>query len=558
MNRRDAEEQRTNPRYGNATPTSGFAFCLLLFAFLLQLSCSTKPTDMRSLVPADTLVYLETNDLGAAIQPIIDSKPFNEVAKYKPDISAIKGVQLAVAVTGFETTEEKLTDEQSVGNIRPHFVAIADTHAWNWQAVGFAEKKLGSFVGNIYNSEPTVEQTDKNGGKYFTWTAKDGRKAYALVIGSLIYFANDESSIDKCLAVKRGETDSIAKAGKVTVSEPGTLASGYVGPDGIAQIANIVGLKLGSEASDESEVQTAIVSILPQLLRNSITRISWTANKTDLGIEDKYSIEMPPELASTLHKAMAPVGQMIFEHTEILKAVPADVSSVTLYNLRDPLEAWQTLISTAQKQSGPMEGQYIPEFASLLLEPYGIRDPQKFLLRLQDYIVTAKFGDDSEKVVAIAEEIRDGEISKKSEEIHKTPLITLIEPNIKTNNEAGHEVYTSEDGDLKAMIEGPIIIGDSGGVSKCLTSLNAPDNFSTLLKDRWLAFDNDYPSVLSFGKDRESFGLIARAISDVKSDGSQAESKFTTETKFNKDGIERRSFSDFGLIGSIIAQLNSD
>jgi len=89
MNRRDAEDQRTNPRYGNATPTSGFAFCLLLFAFLLQLSCSTKPTDMRSLVPADTLVYLETNDLGAAIQPIIDSKPFNEVAKYKPDISAI-------------------------------------------------------------------------------------------------------------------------------------------------------------------------------------------------------------------------------------------------------------------------------------------------------------------------------------------------------------------------------------------------------------------------------------------------------------------------------------
>jgi hypothetical protein len=35
-------------------------------------------------------------------------------------------------------------------------------------------------------------------------------------------------------------------------------------PDGIAQIANVVGLKLASEASDESEVQTAIVSIVPQ------------------------------------------------------------------------------------------------------------------------------------------------------------------------------------------------------------------------------------------------------------------------------------------------------
>ena len=54
---------------------------------------------MRTLAPADALVYLEINDLAAALQPIIDSKPFNEVAKSKPDFSALKGVQLAVAIT---------------------------------------------------------------------------------------------------------------------------------------------------------------------------------------------------------------------------------------------------------------------------------------------------------------------------------------------------------------------------------------------------------------------------------------------------------------------------
>ena len=74
---------------------------------------------MRSLVPAETLVYLETNDLAAALQPIVDAKPFMEVAKSKPDFSALKGVQLAVAVTGFETSEEKLTDEHSVGRVQP-------------------------------------------------------------------------------------------------------------------------------------------------------------------------------------------------------------------------------------------------------------------------------------------------------------------------------------------------------------------------------------------------------------------------------------------------------
>src|SRR2546422_6495311 len=126
-----------------------FFFALGLCASVVNLSCSSKPTDMRSLVPADTLVYLETNDLAAALQPIVDSKPFNEAAKSKPDFSALKGVQLAVAVTGFETKEEKLTDEHSIGRIQPHFVAVADTHAWNYQAVGFAEQKLGSFVEKI-------------------------------------------------------------------------------------------------------------------------------------------------------------------------------------------------------------------------------------------------------------------------------------------------------------------------------------------------------------------------------------------------------------------------
>ncbi len=274
LNRRDAKTLRENKgRSARCLPLSRSPLLPLLFLCLcvavVNLSCSAKPTDMRTLVPAESLVYLESNDLAAALQPIIDSKPFTDVAKSKPDLSALKGVQVAVAVTGFETSEEKLTDEHSVGRIQPHFVAVADTHAWNYQAVGFAEKKLGAFVEKIYDSEPTLEKSDKNGGKYFTWKANDGRKAYALVIDSLIYFGNDETAIDKCLAVKRGEADSIAKAGKVVPAAPGTLASGYVGPDGIAQIANIIGLKFASEMGEDSEVQSAIAGILPQLLRKS-------------------------------------------------------------------------------------------------------------------------------------------------------------------------------------------------------------------------------------------------------------------------------------------------
>src|SRR5688500_7674208 len=92
-----------------------FAFCLFTFAF--SLSCTSKPTDLRSLVPADSLVYLESNDLAAALQPLVASDAFTKAAKTKPDLSALKGIQLAVTVSGFEMTEEKLTDEHSVGRV---------------------------------------------------------------------------------------------------------------------------------------------------------------------------------------------------------------------------------------------------------------------------------------------------------------------------------------------------------------------------------------------------------------------------------------------------------
>ncbi|MEQ1646499.1 MAG: hypothetical protein ABL959_23800, partial [Pyrinomonadaceae bacterium] len=280
------------------------SICVYLWLIILP-SCTTKQSDLRTLVPAETLVYLETNDLAAALQPIVDSKPFSSVVTKKPDFSALKSVQVAVAVTGFETSEVAVTDEQAVGKIQPRFVAVADTHAWNYQAVAFAEKKLGTFVTEVYDAEPKLEKSDKHGGKYFTWTSQDGRKAFALVIDSLIYFGNDESAIDKALSVRNGQADSIAKSGKLPAHVPGNLASGYVSTDGVAQIAALAGLHFASQASDEEEVQSAVAGILPQLIRGTVTDVSWSTSQTSEGIEDKWSVTMPADVANVLSESIS-------------------------------------------------------------------------------------------------------------------------------------------------------------------------------------------------------------------------------------------------------------
>ncbi len=524
-----------------------FSFCLC-FA-VINLSCGSKPTDLRTLVPAETLVYLETNDLAAALQPIVDSKPFTEVAKRKPDFSALRGVQLAVAVTGFETSEEKLTDEHSVGRVQPHFVAVADTHAWHFQAVGFAEQKIGAFVAEMYDNEPTLEKPEKNGGRSLTWTAKDGRKAYAFVIGSIIYFGNDETAIEKCLAVKRGEADSIAKTGKVQSASQETLASGYVSTDGIAQIANIAGLKVASQTGEDSEVQSAIAGILPQLIRGSITDITWSASLTAQGIEDKYKIGMPPEIANVFNETFVSNAAADKQQTAmdgILSRIPQNGEMATRYNLKSPQVAWRSVMLVAKGNTDAVSGAVIATFGNALFAEYGISDPEMFLSSLggtpgrSQNIVTVKRDAESEESIMLSMS-GNYQLTQKS-------FIKEMKPD--QFGEDGWSYWSTRDHEIEIRFEGgSIALGSKDEFQKMTLGhgTSIPERFRRLA-------ESDAP-ISTIRNDRDSASQITEMLSAKKSDDAKAESTYFTETRFTKSGIERRTISDFGLIGSIIAQL---
>jgi hypothetical protein len=269
------------------------SICVYLWLIFL-LSCDSKPTDLRMLVPADTLVYLETKDLRAALDPAISS---NDGSKL--DVSGLSGIRLAIAVTAIETSEQKLNDEQSNAQVKPKFVAVADTHAWHFQAVRFAEDRLGAFVEKVYGSKPTLDEPERDGGRDMTWTAADGRKAYAFVMGSLVYFSNDRESLDKTLAVRSGAS-SLASTGKVPPPPIDATASGYASTQGVAQIADLMGLKTAASAGDDPQVQSAVAAILPQLVREMVTDVTWSEKKTDTGVADTYDVRTPDSVASAL------------------------------------------------------------------------------------------------------------------------------------------------------------------------------------------------------------------------------------------------------------------
>ena len=521
--------------------------CVHLWLILLS-SCGSKPTDLRTVIPADALVYLETNDLGKTVAAITQNKSFQQLAKAQPDTSALNGIKLAVAVTGFQTSEQALTDENSVLNFQPRFVAVVETNAWNFQAMSFTENKLGEFINETYGGEVVLETSDKHDGKYFVWTAQDGRKAYALVHGSLIFFGNDESAIEKCLAVSRGEADSIAKNTKIAALPADSLASGYISTDGVAQIANIVGVAVAaSQVGEEEFVKSFIATTLPQLLRNSVSEVSWTATKTEQGIEDKYAISTVSDVSGVFSETLSASEQ---PDLFLLEDLPTDLPTVTLYNLKQAQVAWRSVLLVAQKQSDPVAGKMLGVFSSLVLEPYGVRDVEMFASSVGPTIVTAKLDVDGEKPVVIAR-------IKERINVRRSLLSEFKAPKPE-KGEPGVEVWTTADGGLSAAYVGDVIIlGDTDLVNKCLATdrLTIKTRQDVMLKRLG---DIKTSAAVTAGIDDVSLSKIIAVFGEKKSDDGASSGTYRTQTRFNKSGIERRTVSDFGLIGSIIEQLGKE
>ena len=531
-----------NYRVGKNISVLSVFICVNLWLILLA-SCSTKPTDPRTVIPADALVYLETNDLGAAMGAITDSEAFAKISSKKPDLSSLKGVKTAIAVTGFETNELEVTEENSVLNFRPHFVAAIETNAWGWQAERFADNQLGEFVNESYGGEVELVVTAKNDGKSFVWTAPDGRKAYALLQGSLLFFSNDESAIEKCLAVKRGEADSIAKSGR-TAGE-GKMASGFISPDGVAQIANIAGISLAMKASEEGEVKSFVARVLPEVLRNSVKEVIWSSEITKDGILDKYDVTLDADITrafdETLNTASAqPNGLEEF--------VPAQFVSATRYNLKDPRLAWRSILLSLKAKTDAVSGNLISGFSDSLFEPYAIENAEAFLGSAGGELITVKLDPEGEAAAVIA---RAKDIAELKKSVAKE--INFAKPAEK-NGDA--EVWKSGDGDLAAAFVGNVVIlGDAETVLKCLAAKQGGENLSKVdLKQ----FESTNPAAFTIANEIDPAAAIAEVLGERKDENTALQERSYTSTSFDAKGMHRTTISDFGLVGAIIEGLAKD
>lgn len=522
-------------------------FLLITFCFLCFASCRTAPTEMRTLAPSESLIYLETEDLGGTLAALTENKVFAENAKTKPDFSALENAQAAIIVTGFESSAKPLADDAAILNFKPQFVLIADTHSWERTNLALVENQIGRFVSKIYGDGAKLEKSEKSSVDFFIWTAEDNRKIYAAVDGSLIYVGNNEAAIDKCLAVKRGEAENLLKNESLAQArERGgdkKLAFGYVSAEGIKEIADLVGVSVAVDAAEEDLTKSFIARILPPLLQKTVREISWTAIKNEQGIEDKIYIKPDAQISGVWQETLVPNYSSQFQIAEYL---PSDVDSITRYNLQNPQIAWRSVLLTLSGKLENFDGKIWLAASGSFFAPFGIADAETFLSAINPNIVTVRLNAENGEPLAIAE--------VKDEAKLKSSLFKEFSFNAAPEKVGAASIWKATDSEQSAAFtDGKVILGNRNDILSCLKAKEGGQNFAKNRQYQSLAQTNAL--TVTTAQDKETAAKVVSVLGSGSKNGS-LQVFYTTETRFNSNGIERRTVSDFGLIGTLVSQFD--
>ncbi len=520
---------------------SVIALGAVIAACIFAAACSSAPIDPRSAMPADALIYIETRDLGTALSAVIENPKFKEAAASVPNIEALMGIKVSVAVTGFETKETK-ENGGSVLDLHPHFVAVAETNAWNFQARGFVEDRLDGIVKNSYGEKTKLNRVGKYDGDLYEWAAADGRRSYALVIGSAVYFSNDIAAMEKCLSVQHGEQTAIAVRPEFTAPDE-LLASGYISEDGIAQIANLLGVSAAMNTGEDADVQSFVARVLPQAVRRIAGEISWSAKRTDGRIEDEYRIKLKDGTAAKAAEAFSVLSGRTDDG--LYAFVPKDPAAATRYDIADPKKAWNAAVEITREHVDPVSANLINIFSATLFEPYGIADPDGFLENIDGSIVTVKLRGEDESAAFIAS-VKDVE---KANAAFTEDIRSIGTP----ERTGGAEIRRSEDGEIAAAFFGNVVIaGSSDAVEKCLGAKRTGENIAQFPGYQYF-HENGFSAVTA--ADVTDAGLLMfEAFGGAKDDAAAVPLYSVTRTSYDADGMRRVVVSDFGLIGDLIAR----
>jgi hypothetical protein len=240
-----------------------------------------------------------------------------------------------------------------------------------------------------------------------------------------------------------------------------------------------------------------------------------------------------------------------------LSYVPQHTTTFTAYRPSDAVEAWQSFRSIISSRLDVTSSFFINRLLDVILEPYGISDPVKFLKSVDSPVVTARMGENEDESVVIAR-LKDSTTLKQS--------MGNSSSGAKAHAQRNSRIGGRDKAAFEFKVEGNLVIlGKSGIVQECIDSnlhnrsiVNAPrfdalrqywtDNSSIAVtiaseaptgREIWPAVHPSMPVPADFASDELGIATTTGLYR-------------VTTTTINRNGFERTTFSNFGLFGDIL------
>lgn len=516
----------------------------ILAVVLVNGACRQQKTEMLAFAPAETVMYLEFNDLGAILETLSQSRAIEQNNNSAEIFARLKNTQAAIIISGFESSEKQLDSDTAILDFKPQFVLVADTNSWQRTNISLIENRISPFVKNAYGNETKLETSAKDGLQNFVWTAQDGRKFFAAVDANLIYLANSESGLNQVLSIKETKTESLEKNESLREARSRArdgLAFGYVAPAGISRLAELAGVSTAVKATEEDLTRSFIARILPLILQKTVKEVSWIARQNEQGIEDKIYVKTDARVSDIWKETLASNDGKQFQTAEFL---PLIFDSATRYDLRNPQIAWRSILLTLSNQLDSVDGKIWLAASGSFFAPYGVSDAETFLSAVNSEILTVRLNAASDESVVVAQ--------VKDETRLKSALLKEFDFKSAPEKIGGANVWKSAESELHAgFIDNKVIIGRRQDVLACLEARESGKNFTKTIQ--YQSFLQSDAAAKTITRDAESAAKIA-GILNLSATKKDAATFYTTETRFNANGIERRTVSDFGLMGTLLQQ----
>jgi hypothetical protein len=526
-------------------------------------------TDLAQYAPADSLAYLEANDIIGTANAITSTdtwRLFAPLLKLEhrwdrpwvtrlirwtgigPTTSVVASrAQVALVMLNLGTSEEGETLK-----VKPDAAILIETHTASWRIRPAAESALSDVARSIYGT-PSFSRSSANGMEFLAWRDATGsRQIIATIDDTLIIVGNTELAVATCLMVRRGQRSSLIGDAQLQLmrrrlNSSQALAFGYVSSGNAAKLAGFaVPLLLGREPNGvnvERIVTTASVKLLGS--------VGWSASLSNGLIEDRYLISLQPAVINRLqpHFHAAPIDG------EPFKRVLDGNYSATIYRFQSPLETWMEVQGAVLAQLDALSAVLFRSLSKSAFRNNLIEDPERFLPLVGPPLITVRLSSTSERSVLLAK-VRDRAALRKMLSEH-------FREKTKMNQQDGTEVLEGDDDETSAVFyQDYFLVGPSFDVRICAENLAKSPNKPTD-QNHTLQLSNSRSVIVTYTDDRERIRGFLTAVVRASSTAALAPSAVEqltasikpsysiTETTLVNEGFERRTRSAFGQFSTL-------